>query len=160
MKQNWDMQIQQLYRKEFPRMFRVAYRMTGDAEASRDFVQDTFLMALFQREKLSAHPAPSGWLMVTLRNLIQNDRRKEKPISLEETSEFPVENMPQSLDEILPSQFPEKDCQLLIWRFEQNLSYQEIAERKGISEGACRTRVSRAVAKCRELLSEEDFNST
>ena len=117
-------------------------------------------MALFQRETLSAHPALSGWLMVTLRNLIQNDRRREKPISLEEASGLPVETMPQSLDEILPTQLPKNDRELLIWRFEQNLSYQEIAERKGISEGACRTRVSRAVAKCRELLSEEDFNST
>ena len=160
MELNWATQIKQLYKKEFDRLFRVAYRMTGDVEASRDFVQETFVMALFQRETLSAHPALSGWLMVTLRNLIQNDRRREKPISLEEASGLPVETMPQSLDEILPTQLPKNDRELLIWRFEQNLSYQEIAERKGISEGACRTRVSRAVAKCRELLSEEDFNST
>lgn len=160
MAQSWDTQIQQLYKSEFNRMFRVAYRLTGDFEAAQDFVQEAFLLALFQKEKVSAHPAPGGWLMTAMRNLIQNDRRKETPVSLQEAAEIPAESTAQHLDEILPSGLPEMDRRFLVWRFEQNMSYQEIAERQGISQGACRTRVSRAVARCRELMEKEDFRFT
>lgn len=155
--QDRDIWIQRLYMQEYQRMFRVAYRMTGDAGAAQDFVQDAFLLALLQQEKLSDHPSPGGWLMVTLRNLIQNSRRRERPLSLEDGFEIPAEGDPRPLEEILPARLPEADRELLIWRFEQNMSYREIAGRKGLSEGACRSRVSRAVARCRALLSREDL---
>ena len=56
----------------------------------------------------------------------------------------------------MPAQLSEEDKQLLIWRFEKQLSYREISGRLGISEAGCRSRVSRAVARCRKYFEENE----
>lgn len=54
--------IAALYRANYDRLCRVAYRLTACAETSHDLVQDTFLLALFHRRELLdalfALPAP------------------------------------------------------------------------------------------------------
>lgn len=68
--------IAALYRANYDRLCRVAYRLTACAETSHDLVQDTFLLALFPRRELLDHPKPEAWLMVTLVNLARNERRR------------------------------------------------------------------------------------
>ena len=56
-----------LYRQEYPTLYRVAYRLTGCQEDAQDMIQKTFLLAISQQDELGRHPNPGGWLMVTLR---------------------------------------------------------------------------------------------
>lgn len=152
--EEWDDFIVPLYRQEYDKMFRVAYRLCGSAETAKDLIQDTFLLALFHVKELTEHPKPAAWLMITLTNLIKNENRRmeNRNLSIDTLFHLPASAPPTKLDELLPISLSPQDRQVLIWRFEQQLDYREIANRLGISEAGCRSRISRAVAKCRRLI--------
>ena len=151
--------LQVLYEELHDKMLRVAYRMVGSTESAEDLVQHAFLLALFQEDNFMKHPSPEGWLMRTLQNLALNERRRMKrhpDISLESLLNM-VGTDPSNLnsvEDILPQQLSKQDREILIWRFERDMDYAEISERLGISETGCRSRVSRAVKRCRELLEQ------
>ena len=46
----------------------------------------------------------------------------------------------------------EQDKELVLLRIDKKLSFDEIAEYYGITNDACRQRLSRAIRKCRSLL--------
>lgn len=95
--------------------------------------------------------------MRVLQNFVMNERRRIKrhpEASLDSLLYMTGENLSNSLEEMLPKQLSQSDREILMWRFEQNMDYDEIAERLGISEVGCRSRVSRAVKRCREFLQQ------
>ena len=141
-----DALISQLFEQQYERLTRIAYRLTGSMELAKDLVQDTFLLALLRYEDLADHPCIIGWLSKTLRYLIRNENRRvvnHPEIPLEYINDHPAPELPVSLDEILPLRLPAEDRQVLVWRYEQQLSYRDIAMRLGISENTCRMRVHR-----------------
>ena len=145
-----DSLISQLFEQKHGRLIRMAYRLTGSMELAEDLVQDTFLLAFIRYKDLAEHPCISGWLSKTLRNLIQNENRRlenHPVIPLEHISDYPAPELPTSLDEILPLCLPTEERQILVWRYEQQLSYRDIAMRLGISENTCRMRVHRILKK-------------
>lgn len=149
--------FQELYESLHDTMLRVAYRMVGTVETAEDLVQDTFLLALFQKDRLALHPSPEGWLMRALQNLARNEQRRlnnHSHVSLDSLLGISGGIWPDSLVDILPKQLSEQDQKILRWRFEQNMGYDEIADRLGISASGCRSRVFRAVTRCRELLEQ------
>lgn len=152
--QDWNDFIEPLYHNEYERLFKIAYRKTQNRETAQDLVQETFLLAIFHQEKLLKHPKPEAWLILTLRNLIANEQRVQshKNLPLDEAAEIPETAEEVPLSELLPVQLKPEERDILIWRFEQQISYKEMSERLGISEDACRKRVLRAVNQCRELL--------
>lgn len=101
------------------------------------------------------HPNPEGWLVLALKNNIQNERRRSMAhqiVSLDEIAPVAEAEPETPLEELLPQKLPQADRDILIWRFEQDLSYREIADRLEISESSCRSRVSRAISRCRKLI--------
>ena len=58
---------------------------------------------------------------------------------------------PGVIDTPMNGDLSREDREILIWRFEEDLSYGELADRLGISETGCRSRVFRAVKRCRAL---------
>lgn len=123
-------------------------------ETAEELTQDTFLWALLHGEELMTHPKPEAWLMRTLTNLVRNEIRRlaSTEISLETLIPIPTPEEDRGLVELLPAQLVEEDRKVLILRFEQRLDYREIADRLGISETGCRSRVFRALERCRRLL--------
>ena len=57
--------IEVLYKKEFERLYRVAYRMTGNVESVQELVQETFALALFRGKALRYSPSLRGKLTST-----------------------------------------------------------------------------------------------
>jgi len=146
--------IRTLYLRLYEKLFWVAYRLMGSPESAEDLVQQTFLLALFQGEALRTHPCPEGWLMKALHNLARNERRRaarQQEVPLDALFDQAAEADGPPLAEALPRRLSPQDREVLLWRFEQGLDYGEIAERLGISETGCRSRVSRAVRRCRAL---------
>ena len=146
--------IERLYYDEYGRLFQIAYRKTKNRELAQDMVQETFLLATFQRKKLAEHPKPEAWRTRTLYNLAANEQRLQshQEISLDEAAEVPEKTEDIPFSELLPVQLKQEDREILIWRFEWQMNYREMAKRLGISEDACRKRVVRAVNKCRKYL--------
>lgn len=159
MKQTRKAFIKELYLSKYDKMLRVAQHLTGDTELSQDLVQDTFVWAMRRYNVLKTHPNPEAWLMLTLHNLIRNEVRrsyKYPTTSLDECEALSTMDN-HSLDEVFPINLPEEDRKILIWRFEQDMSYKEMAENLGIAEVSCRSRVSRALARYKKLIKEKDF---
>ena len=148
-----DEYIASLYNASYKRMYRVAYHRVGDHETAEELVQDTFVLALSRWEKLKAHPKPEGWLMETLLNLIKNDKRLQRyqEVPLEELLNVPATKDRHPITELLPKQLGKQDKEVLIWRYELGLDYRGIANRLGLSETGSRSRVFRAVERCRKL---------
>lgn len=159
MAQDWNNWIASIYEATYERMCRVAYRLTGNYETAKELVHDTFLLTLFHKKELLAHPKPEAWLMLTLTNLCKNENRRmsTKEISLEILSDVPIQEDEHSMEEWLPARLPERDRTILIWYFEEQLDYAELANRLGISESGSRSCVFRAIARCRKLLDNENF---
>lgn len=158
MAQSWKDWIAALYRQSYLRLYRVAYRLTGSMETAEELTQDTFLWALLHGEELMTHPKPEAWLMRTLTNLVRNEIRRlaSTEISLETLIPIPTPEEDRGLVELLPAQLVEEDRKVLILRFEQRLDYREIADRLGISETGSRSRVFRALERCKKLLGGND----
>lgn len=150
--------LKQLYESQYERMLKVAYHMVGSTELAQDLVQDVFLFALLREEELHLHPSPEGWLMLTLKNFVQNERRKVRSyptIPLESAEAFPGKPPDLPLDLYLPKGLSKAERTILLWRFEQQMEYQEIADRLGISKTGCRSRVFRAIEHCQKLFKEK-----
>lgn len=154
-----DSFLANLYRQEYPTLFRVAYRLTGCQDDAQDMVQKTFLLAISQQGELCQHPNPGGWLVVTLNNLVKNERRRmanRVEISLETMAQIPAQPSNVPFSEALPSGLSPDDQQLLSWKYELELDHREMARRLGISPQACRARLSRLLKKCRTLMAAKE----
>ncbi len=140
----------ELYIRNYDRLVHIGYRLLGSREQAEELTQETFLLALVRIGDLATHPCPEGWLTVTLSNLIKNERRRNafQDVPLGDI-DIPARDDSEPLEHLLPVDMLKEDRQLLIWRYEDQLSCEEIADRLGISHTACRSRISRVLAKCR-----------
>ncbi|MFQ9472297.1 MAG: RNA polymerase sigma factor [Oscillospiraceae bacterium] len=143
--------IHTLYLQLYEKLFRVAYHCDGQfGERGGPWSSQTFLLALFQGEEALPGPptCPEGWLMKALHSLAINERRRTA-----RRQEIPLDTLfDQAAREASPPlagrcrRLSPQDREVLLWRFEQGLDYDEIANLLGISpEVGGRSRVSRAV---------------
>lgn len=134
----------QLYREHSARLFKQAYYVLHNSHLAEDLVEETFLILLYKQQDLVKHPNLAGWLSLTLKNLICDElksarHRLEMPL-ISDDSATCVDTYHQPLDELLPKGLLPKEREILILLFEEQLSYDEIAQHLGISVLSCRTR--------------------
>lgn len=157
---DWDAFITALFHREYPILIRLSYRLTGSREFAEDLCQDTFFLATLHYEELLHHPSPGGWLTLTLLNLARNERRKTEnrpaQVPVDEVAHLlKIDEQTSSIEGLLPVQLSDDDRRLLVWKFEYQMDYQDIANTLGITEGAARMRVLRALKRCKALLEDK-----
>lgn len=152
-KNDWFDQIYTLYAEK---LYKFAIRFTGDSSRAEDFVHDTFLTMLIKAGELQSHENIFGWLLVTLRHKIGNDMKRnsayqealiqigEQQLNYDE-NQFPLEHY-------LPNGLRQKDKDILIMFYEQELSYEEISKRLNCTIDSCGVRLYRAREACKKLL--------
>ena len=127
-----------LRRFEIP-LLQFATRITGDRERARDVVQETFVK--LQNNGAFQNPEPATWLFTVCRNGALNVCRKERRVmfldeeiieSQRDEQPMPFERMEQReasgfLMKILAT-LPPRQQEVLQLKFQNDLSYQEIAE--------------------------------
>src|SRR5438132_1846131 len=127
-----------LRRFEIP-LLQCATRITGNDERARDVVQETFIK--FQRNGAVAPDRTATWLFTVCRNGALNVCRKEKRMiyleeeiieSREDEQPMPFERIEQReasgfLIKILET-LPARQQEVLQLKFQNDLSYQQIAE--------------------------------
>lgn len=150
----------QLYREHSARLFKQAYYVLHDSHLAEDLVEETFLILLYKQRDLVNHPNLAGWLSLTLKNLIFDElksarHRLEMPLISDDTASS-VDTYHQALDELLPKGLFPKEREILILLFEEQLPYEEIALRLGISVLNCRTRAFRAKTHYKALIAKEE----
>jgi len=128
-----------LRRFELP-LLQFATRITGDRERARDVVQETFVK--FQNNGVFQNPEPATWLFTVCRNGALNVCRKERRMQyldqeIIETREAKQQPMPfERLEQEEAAGFlmrivatlPPRQQEVLQLKFQNDLSYQQIAE--------------------------------
>jgi RNA polymerase sigma-70 factor (ECF subfamily) len=135
--------LRQVFETEESPLLRFAYGLVGQRETAEDLVQDAFI-------KLHAHwddvANPRAWLFKTIRNLALNhirDHKRETPF--EDTDDFQshTPEPDQSLGrleaigtlQLLVSELDATDRQLITLKYHENLKYDQISQRTGLSIG-------------------------
>lgn len=151
----------ELYTTFSKHLVRLGLRSSIELEISKELMQQTFFLLLVKYEQIkAANRNIPGWLIKTNHNLIKQElssarRRYEVSMaewfdaSCEDTYHFPLRDM-------LPAGLTERHQTILIFRYEEQLSYREIAQQMDISEGYVGVLLGRALQEFRKLyLSEQ-----
>ena len=148
--------IHRLFVAEYASMRAAATAALGDRNLAEVAVQETFVLALRFREKLSVSENPVGWLYRALRNTIRHMERERQAVLLH-TLPLDELNEPelarQDRYDLLEDELRQSDeLKLLEAFYVQGYSIRELAQREGISTGACKMRLKRAREKRRKKL--------
>lgn len=149
-----------LYKEMYPSLYKIALSAIHNEDVAQDLVQESFLIASRRLDNLLSCPSPKGWLIKTLRNVIGNTYKQRAKIadlftSLEDLGDnvgtepdFPVWLEYQGI-------IDDGSLELLMWIYCDNLSYQEAADRLGISLNACKKRIQRAKEQFKKTFEKE-----
>ncbi len=149
-----------LYDTHAPRVYSLAYRLSGDAEKAREFTQDTFIRAFSRLSQFRGDAAFSTWLHRITVTVVSNARRSEVRIAREVTLDeaHSIETTPEAEPDLRESiaraveKLSEAYRTTLIMHDIEGYTHAEIAEILGVPEGTCKSRLSAARAQLREAL--------
>lgn len=152
--------IEALYKQMYKRLFAYAFSIFRDKPSAEEAVQDTFQIACLKASNLAAE----GWLMNTLKYVIQNARQKQATkdaliVSDRELGENTAA-MPHEISIETEVSFSdalgETDYKILKRVALKEATIRETAQEFGISEEACSKRVQRSKAKLRKLFQKDE----
>ena len=159
----------ELYDAHAPRVYRLAYRLTGDAELAREFTQDTFVRAFHRLADFRGDAAFSTWIHRITVTVVANAMRKVRRLRERETdlndldTAYPTsgkdgarridpdlrERLAKAIDAL-----PEIYRITLIMHDLEGYTHTEIADVLGVAEGTCKSRLSAARAQLRAALAD------
>ncbi|HEX5324283.1 MAG TPA: sigma-70 family RNA polymerase sigma factor [Capsulimonadaceae bacterium] len=144
-------------------VYSASLREAGDPELAQDVFQTVFIILARKAPRLKRGVVLSGWLYRTarlasrevIREEMRRTAREEKAAAMNEAQRLEADAAWQKVDPILPDALDtlsERDRNLILLRFFQEMSLREAGEELGLSENAARMRVSRSLAKMRKFL--------
>ena|SRR2546425_4112871 len=149
-----------LYREHGAALYRLAYRLTGEQQDAEDVVHDVFVGLPEALRRYEERGSFAGWLkQVTARVALMWLRRARR------RREVGLERVPDEAQQTATSEghalqaavnaIPGPLRTVLVLKQIEGYSHSEIADLLGISPGASRARLNRAMARLRKLLREE-----
>jgi RNA polymerase sigma-70 factor (ECF subfamily) len=156
-------QLEILYQRYRDPLYDFFSRLTGNRVAGEDLVHDVFVRILKYRNTYQEANRFVTWMYQIARNARTDYLRKHSAVPLEEfrrpesghdtatPGRQHEENEEKVLLQCALMQLPESSRELLILTRFQEMEYEDISELYGISLGAVRTRVYRAIKELREL---------
>jgi RNA polymerase sigma-70 factor, ECF subfamily len=159
----------EIYDRYSARIYNFAFRFLKNAEAAEDATQEVFVKMIRHANQFHGDAKLSTWLFSITANWCRDYLRKadNKPkesddvlVTLPTSGELsPERNLERREDEqrvrrALNALTPEQREAILLSRY-QGLSYAEIAQIAGCSEGAVKTRVFRAMETLKKALTSE-----
>jgi RNA polymerase sigma-70 factor (ECF subfamily) len=156
--------IDVLFQRLHPSLFRYLHRLTGDADAAEDIAQEAFVRLLRQ-------DLPDGevrpWLFTVAMNLVRDRARKAErrqrlllmaPAVVQPTP-LPDEAVERTarVDAVrnVLEQLPERDRHLLLMR-EEGFKYDEIAKVVGVAPASVGTLIARALRRFVDIYTRQD----
>jgi RNA polymerase sigma-70 factor (ECF subfamily) len=157
----------ELVRRYQSTVWRICFRLVGDSHDAQDAAQEVFVRMFNNRARFEARSRYSTWVYgiavnscLTLRRGRSRRRRRVVMADVGVLEGSPEAREPISggelsldLDQMLDI-LDEEDRALLILKFAEGYSYEELAGVFDLSESACKMRVSRAKDKLRERFSD------
>ena len=171
--QNRSVIFERLLRPHLDRLYRFAYRLTGNKAEAEDLFQDVLLKLFGKLDDLAKVEEPGSWVSRVLYNhFIDNRRRfaRQRLVSVDEGQLPPggVDAMPgadspernnERLDDInrleaALNELSEEHRIVVLLHDSEGYKLKEIQEFTGDPIGTLKSRLHRARARLRELLSE------
>ena len=168
-----------LFERHQRRAFDLAWRVLGDASLAADAVQEAFLTVYRKAGRFEARAQFTSWLYRVVLNQSIDLRRRERrhrSVRPQEAPQRPGSGDPDpALEPASSTVTPEDEAEraeraeivreaishlspklaaVVILRYPQGLSYEEIGEILDVPPGTVRSRLNRAHAALRELLGE------
>ena len=159
----------ELFERYSRRIYNFALRFVRNSEAAEDVTQEVFVKMIRNARQFQGDAKLSTWLFSITANhcrdhLRKADNKPKEPEAVllrlsDEDSLSAEEEMAKRQDEervrqALDHLTPEQREAILLSRY-QGLSYAEIAQIAGCSEGAVKTRVFRAMETLKKVLSKD-----
>lgn len=143
--------LTELYIEMYDKLMMVA-RKNEDSEAlAEEAVQETFSIACQKPEECLEHPNPQGWLVITLKNVILNSKRKRangkrflERYLMAQFKEASVSENRLDLNILYGKTADMEEFKLISEMAIDGRSHKEMAESRGITVSACKKRVQRA----------------
>ena len=158
-------QIEQLFRKHYARLRRLAYTMLHDEEESKDAVSDVFVR-MMQTGTQPDDDKAEGYLSIAVRNRCrdviahQQIRQKvERLIPTDNTvwlSETTEQQRYSRLRHLVDTELTEQTRQVFLLRFDRRMKYEEIATALGISEKTVYKHLHQAITKLHEHFKDQE----
>lgn len=158
-------QIEQLFRKHYARLRRLAYTMLHDEEESKDAVSDVFVR-MMQTGTQPDDDKAEGYLSIAVRNRCrdviahQQTRQKvERLIPTDNTvwlSETTEQQRYSRLRHLVDTELTEQTRQVFLLRFDRRMKYEEIATALGISEKTVYKHLHQAITKLHEHFKDQE----
>nr|WP_303921079.1 RNA polymerase sigma factor [Draconibacterium sediminis] len=153
-----------LYKLYCKGMFNVAIRLTNDKSLAEDVLQDAFVKAFTEIDKLQNEKAFGGWLKRIVINRSIDVTRKEKTFyaeveslgnnELEIAVEIDSEFSPERIHHYI-KQLPDGAREILVLRALEGYKHAEIGEKLGISESTAKTQFFRAKQLLEKMIQDE-----
>jgi RNA polymerase sigma-70 factor (ECF subfamily) len=157
-----------LIRRHYELAYRVALGVVRDADLAADVVQDAFVKATCALDTFRGDASFRGWMMTIVMNqgrgaLRRSGRRRESDID----GVAPIASGEVAPDEVVVlrdeatrarafvDRLPEKQRLAVTLRIDQGLSFREVGDVIGSSEGSARVNYHHGVTKLRTWLMEE-----
>ncbi|MGE0607976.1 MAG: RNA polymerase sigma factor [Pirellulales bacterium] len=143
------------------RIWRVCYRLMGNESDAHDAAQEVFVRLFLHRDKFAGRARFTTWLhglalrtCLTLRRT-RGRRQKRESAAAEENQRKqdaaqPAPGLALEVMQLLEG-LPEEDRAMLILKFAEGYSYEDLAEMFELSVSACKMRVSRAKEKVQQM---------
>jgi RNA polymerase sigma-70 factor (ECF subfamily) len=151
------------------RVWRVCYRVMGTADDAQDAAQEVFVRLFLHRAKFAGRSKYSTWVHgIAVRTCLMIRRSRGRRSRRENTAgeasfqrherrdeqaqgdtTLDVAQMLETLDE--------DERAMLLLKYAEGHSYEELAEMFELSVSACKMRIARARAKLKERFPEHDF---
>jgi RNA polymerase sigma-70 factor (ECF subfamily) len=147
--------LEELYRAHYVAFRNGVAPVVGSYEEARDVVQEAFARALRSRKKFRGEGSLQAWVWrITLRVALERRRRdRERPSELLDPALVETERDPELA--VALRRLPPRKRLVVFLRYFAGLSYAEIAEVAGISEGTVAATLAQARAALLEQLSAE-----
>jgi RNA polymerase sigma-70 factor (ECF subfamily) len=154
----------ELYDAHVDRVYRLAYRMAGDADQAAEYTQDTFVRVFDRLEGFRGESALSTWITSIALSVVYTGMRKIKRFRQRETDLDEAVPMPSVRRQAEPDlkiklaaaidALPEGYRTVFLMHDVEGYTHEEIGRALGIQEGTSKAQLSRARARLREMLAE------
>lgn len=160
MKDQGDPWFDPIYKKYSPKLIAVANAVLGNEHTAEDIVQDVFIVLLAKRERAEEFQNIGSWLYKVLYFRIGSEIQKahyarEVPLDLDNKWLAVVDREDFRLEDVLPEGLTQEERQLLIWRYQDQLSAGEIADRMGRTENVIYVKLHRIKEKWKKLTAKK-----
>lgn len=152
------------------RVWRICYKLLGEAHEARDAAQEVFVRMFLHRARFEGRSKYSTWVHgIAVRTCLMvrrgrgRQRKREAALAAQmepsHRAESPSTDLSLDLMKMLDT-LDEEDRAMLILKYAEEQTFEDLAEAFGLSLSACKMRVRRACEKLKQRFPDHRFGDS